>query len=122
MEDKNESMGQKELQEKVLKAHLCTGCGACVNLCPYQASYQDEVIMLHSCDLKEGGCFAFCPRTPTDLEALKKNLFDPKDLNPEVGAVKAFYIARANEASIRSGSQHGGTVTALMALALQEGL
>ena len=122
MEDKNESMGQKELQEKVLKAHLCTGCGACVNLCPYQASYQDEVIMLHSCDLKEGGCFAFCPRTPTDLEALKKNLFDPKDLNPEVGAVKAFYIARANEAGIRSGSQHGGTVTALMALALQEGL
>jgi len=29
------SGGQKELEETVLKAGLCTDCGACINLCPY---------------------------------------------------------------------------------------
>lgn len=115
-------MGQKELNKEVREAKFCTGCGACVNLCPYQASYQDEVVMLHSCDLKEGGCYAFCPRTPTDLEALKKRLFDSKDLTPEIGALKSFYLARAADEAVRAEGQHGGTVTTLMALALQEGI
>ena len=112
--------GQKELHKEIREAQFCTGCGACVNLCPYHASYQDQVVMLHPCDLKTGGCYAFCPRTPTDLEALRKLLFNSKDLTPEIGAVKAFYVVRAADAAIRSGAQHGGTVTTLMSLALQE--
>jgi coenzyme F420 hydrogenase subunit beta len=115
-------MGQKELQKEVMETHFCTGCGACINLCPYQAYYRDQVVMLHPCDLKEGGCYAFCPRTPTDLEALKKRLFDPKDLTPELGAVKGFYITRAADPGLRAGAQHGGTVTTLITLALQEGI
>ena len=115
-------LGQKELQKEVKDAYFCTGCGACVNLCPYQASYKDQVVMLHSCDLKEGGCYAFCPRTPTDLEALKRRFFDPKDLIPEVGAVKGFYITRASSPEIRARAQHGGTATALITLALHEGI
>jgi coenzyme F420 hydrogenase subunit beta len=115
-------MGQKELHKEVKEAKFCTGCGACVNLCPYHACYHDEVVMLHACDLKEGGCYAFCPRTPTDLEALKKNLFNPKDLAPEIGAVKAFYITRSSDPAIRAGAQHGGTATTLLTLALQEGI
>ena len=122
MNDTNQGKGQKELQTNVRDAKFCTGCGACVNLCPYQASYQDQVVMLNPCDLKEGGCYAFCPRTPTDLEALKRRLFDPKDLTPEIGAMKAFYIARAANVGIRDQGQHGGTVTTLMTLALQEGI
>jgi coenzyme F420 hydrogenase subunit beta len=115
-------LGQKELNQEVRDAHFCTGCGACVNLCPYQASYRDQIVMLHPCDLKEGGCYAFCPRTPTDLEALKKRLFDPKDLTPELGAVKGFYLTRAADRQVRAGAQHGGTVTTLITLALQEGI
>ena len=115
-------LGQKELQREVKDAYFCTGCGACVNLCPYQASYKDQIVMLHSCDLKEGGCYAFCPRTPTDLEALKKRFFDPRDLIAEIGAVKGFYVARAASPKIRAGAQHGGTATALITLALEEGI
>jgi coenzyme F420 hydrogenase subunit beta len=115
-------LGQKELNQEVKDAHFCTGCGACVNLCPYQACYRDQVIMLHPCDLKEGGCYAFCPRTPTDLEALKKSLFDPKDITLELGAVKGFYITRAADRQVRARAQHGGTVTTLITLALQEGI
>jgi coenzyme F420 hydrogenase subunit beta len=114
--------GQKELQKEVQEAYFCTGCGACVNLCPYQASYKDQIVMLHACDLKEGGCYAFCPRTPTDLEALKRLLFEPRDLIPEIGAVKGFHITRASSPEIRARAQHGGTATALITLALKEGI
>ena len=122
MEDQNQSRGQKELQEMVQKAHLCTGCGACVGLCPYQVIYNDQTIVLHPCDLKEGRCYAFCPRTPTDYGGLKKYLFDEADLTPELGAMKGFYVTRAADGQVRNQSQHGGTVTALMSLALQEGI
>jgi coenzyme F420 hydrogenase subunit beta len=122
MEDQNQSRGQKELQEMVQKAHLCTGCGACVGLCPYQVIYNDQTIVLHPCDLKEGRCYAFCPRTPTPYESLRHQLFDEADLTPELGAMKGFYITRAVDEGLRRRAQHGGTVTALMTLALQEGL
>jgi coenzyme F420 hydrogenase subunit beta len=122
MDDQNQSRGQKELQEMVQKAHLCTGCGACVGLCPYQVVYNDQTIVLHACDLKEGRCYAFCPRTPTPYDSLRRQLFDEEDLTPELGAVKGFYIVRAADKGLRNQAQHGGTVTALMTLALQEGL
>jgi coenzyme F420 hydrogenase subunit beta len=115
-------LGQKELNKEVREGQFCTGCGACINLCPYQASYRDQVVMLHPCDLKEGGCYAFCPRTPTDLEVLKKRLFDPQDLTPELGAVKGLFITRAADPEVRAGAQHGGTVTTLITLALHEGI
>ena len=122
MEDKNQIRGQKELQDLVLDANLCTGCGACVGLCPYQASYNDNIVFLHSCDLEAGRCYAFCPRTPTDLETLRNISFDEADLTPEIGAVKGFYITRATDEQTRKKAQHGGTVTALMALAMEEGI
>jgi len=115
-------LGQKELQESVLNKHLCTGCGACAGLCPYLIIYNDQTIMLHPCDLKQGRCYAFCPRTPTDYDAARKRLFDEKDLTPELGAVRGFYIARARYKQNRKKAQHGGTVSALMSLALQEGI
>ncbi len=114
--------GQKELEAMVLAAGLCTGCGACVNLCPYQAIYRDRTVTLHPCDLTRGRCFAFCPRTPVDLDALHRKLDDGKEWTPELGTVKGFFITRAAEGGIRHQAQHGGTVTALMALALREGL
>ena len=113
---------QKLLKNKVLDAHLCTGCGACVGLCPYQAIYNDRTVQLHYCDLTEGKCHVYCPRTPTDFERLRQLLFDAKDLTPEIGAVKAYYLTRAVDPEIREVAQHGGTVTALMGLALAEGL
>jgi coenzyme F420 hydrogenase subunit beta len=110
------------LRERVIDAGLCTHCGACVNLCPYYASHQDRIVVLDECDLTEGGCQDVCPRLPTDEAALKGALFDEADLTPEAGAVKAFYITRAADERVRGGAQHGGTVTALIQLALRESL
>ncbi len=114
--------GQKELEERVIRAGLCTGCGACVGLCPYQASYRDRTVTLHPCDLTQGRCYAFCPRTPVDLGALHRKLSAGADWTPELGAVGGFFITRAADEAIRQRAQHGGTVTALISLALREGL
>ncbi|HXZ37845.1 MAG TPA: Coenzyme F420 hydrogenase/dehydrogenase, beta subunit C-terminal domain [Thermodesulfobacteriota bacterium] len=114
-------MGQKELQKKVLETGLCTHCGACVNLCPYAVSYKDHTILLDPCGREEGRCYAFCPRTPTDLQTLRQR-YDPHDLTPELGAVRGFHLTRAAEDKVRQSSQHGGTVTTLVSLALEEGI
>jgi len=122
MDNQEQSLGQKELQEQVLDAHLCVGCGACTYLCPYRVIYKDQTIMLHECDLKQGRCYAFCPRIRTDYDTIRRRLFDEKDLTPELGPVKGFYIVRAKNKQNRKKAQHGGAVSALMALALEEGL
>ena len=122
MDERTQIKGQKELLERVIDTGLCTNCGACVNLCPYVASWNDRTIMMHRCERKEGRCFAFCPRTPTDLEVLRKRLFDSKDLTQELGSVKGFYMTRAAREQVRRSAQHGGTVTTLLSLALREGM
>lgn len=113
---------QKLLKKGVLEEEMCTGCGACVGLCPYQVIYHDRTVQLHYCDLEDGKCYAFCPRTPTDLTALRELLFNSDDLTLEIGAVKSYYFSRAADSRLREDAQHGGTVTALMQLALAEGL
>jgi len=115
-------ISQKILKEEVLETGLCTGCGACVGLCPYQVIYHDRTVHLHACDLENGKCYDFCPRTSTDLQKLRNLLFDPADLTSEVGALKGYYFSRATDHELREDAQHGGTVTALMELALLEGL
>jgi coenzyme F420 hydrogenase subunit beta len=113
---------QNFLKKYVLDEGLCTGCGACVGRCPYQVIYHDRTVQLHSCDLEDGKCYAFCPRTATDLTALRKLLFEPDDLTPEIGAVKGYYFSQAVDPELRKIAQHGATVTALLELALAEGL
>jgi coenzyme F420 hydrogenase subunit beta len=117
-----ELSSQKSLKKGVLEEELCTGCGACVGLCPYQAIYHDRTVQLHYCDLTEGKCYAFCPRTLTDFAELRGLLFDANDLTPEIGAIKNYCFSRAADPRVRDIAQHGGTVTALLELALAEGL
>jgi coenzyme F420 hydrogenase subunit beta len=114
--------GQKFLKEYILDEGLCTGCGACVGLCPYQVIYHDRTVQLHNCDLEYGKCYTFCPQTATDLAALRELLFEQEDLTSEIGAVKSYYFSQAVDSELREIAQHGATVTALMELALAEGL
>jgi coenzyme F420 hydrogenase subunit beta len=113
---------QPFLKKYVLEENLCTGCGACVGICPYQVIYHDRTVQLHSCDLEDGCCYNYCPRTLTDLIAIRKMLFEADVLTPEIGAVKGYYFSRASDPELHTLAQHGGTVTALMELAISEGL
>ena len=69
---------------QVLDQDLCTGCGACVGLCPYQQFHDDRTTVIHDCDCGEGRCSAYRPRSPADLNGLRAALFDPADLTPEL--------------------------------------
>lgn len=122
MGSKIKASSQEFLKKHVLDNGLCTGCGACVSLCPYQIIYHDRTVQLHKCDLKDGKCYSFCPRTATDLAMLRELLFESSELTPEIGAVKGYYFAQAVDPEMRAAAQHGATVTALMELALAEGV
>jgi len=116
------SSASQYLQEQVIDTDRCAYCGACVNLCPYFFAYNDRIVVRDQCSSANGGCLDVCPRIPTDFPALSRLLFDEKNFTPELGSVKAFYITRAADENVRKDAQHGGTVTALVKLALEEGL
>ncbi len=122
MSDMKENQGQSWIQHQVMAQGLCTGCAACVGLCPYQKFHRDQTAIIHQCDRTWGRCSAYCPRGQVDLKGLRKAMFEPGDIIPELGAVKALYMTRATDLQLRSRAQHGGTVSALVALALTSGL
>lgn len=113
---------QQALKENVIDSGLCTGCGACVGHCPYQEGWHDRIVTIHPCDLAEGRCYAYCPRTPLDMTALRQALSPGVEWLAECGPVRAFYVTQAADEEVRLRSQHGGTVTALLRLALEEGI
>lgn len=117
-----ESTASNEVVRDVQQNGLCTGCGACVNLCPYFRNHRGKTVRLYECDRTWGRCYAYCPRTPTDFSALQRALFGEADLTPELGPFKGLYMTQAADASVRQRAQHGGTVTALVKLALAEGI
>ncbi|MDI7259284.1 MAG: coenzyme F420 hydrogenase/dehydrogenase beta subunit N-terminal domain-containing protein, partial [Thermodesulfobacteriota bacterium] len=113
--------GPSDLEKEVLKNKLCAVCGACMGICPYFGTFQGRVVMMDSCKLTQGRCYAFCPRTGTDTEKLRSKFFDQNDFIPEIGPFRGLYITRASDKKIRAKSQHGGSVTALVELAMKEG-
>lgn len=113
---------QAKLKKNVLEQSLCTGCGACVGLCPYQVIYADRTVQLFDCDLQDGKCHAFCPRTPANYDDIRQSLFPGEDITAEIGAISGFYLTRATDPALRAQAQHGGTVSALLRLAMHEGL
>ncbi|SMD11816.1 coenzyme F420 hydrogenase subunit beta [Desulfocicer vacuolatum DSM 3385] len=117
-----ESTASNEVVRDVQQNGLCTGCGACVNLCPYFRNHRGKTIRLFECDRTWGRCYAYCPRTEVNLTNLRKKLFQADDLTMELGAFKGLYMTQAGDETVRNAAQHGGTVTALMKLALAEGI
>lgn len=113
--------GLKELEGRVLDRDQCTACGACLSLCPYLRSWKGRVVKLHDCDLSEGRCFSFCPRTEVDLDALHRSVFGKGYEDIETGPVRKVVMARALLPELRKKAQNGGVVSTLMAVALDEG-
>nr|WP_326165545.1 Coenzyme F420 hydrogenase/dehydrogenase, beta subunit C-terminal domain [uncultured Oscillibacter sp.] len=109
------------LDTQVLRPGLCTGCGACQGLCPYWGSVDGRTVCFFDCERRDGRCQRFCPRMPTDLDALRRQSFPAETILPQIGPFRGLYLARAADESIRASAQHGGSMTALVELALVEG-
>jgi len=76
---------------------------------------------LDNCDISEGQCYQYCPRTHIDLDTISQHVFGTNYSEDELGTVKEVLIARSTDLHIRERAQYGGVVTTLMSLALEEG-
>jgi coenzyme F420 hydrogenase subunit beta len=112
--------GLKALEEKVLGQGLCAACGACLSLCPYLRSWKGKVVKLDDCNLEEGRCFAYCPRTEVDLDKVYDKIFGKRYEEIEMGPFRKIMMARAKDSLWRKKAQTGGVVSALMDFALRE--
>jgi len=117
-----EVKGCRELQSEVLARDLCSLCGACVGMCPYLVAYRGRIVALDECSLSQGRCYVFCPRASVDLDLLSQTVFGVPYAADELGTAQEIVIARATDEGIRSRAQCGGTVSALMGFALEQGL
>ena len=121
MGEKPMNKGLKALQAKVLDKGQCTACGACLSLCPYLGSWKGRTVKLHDCDLSEGRCYSFCPRTEVDLNALHRFVFGKEYEDIEAGPVRRVLMARSLVPAFRKRAQTGGVVSTLIDFALKEG-
>jgi coenzyme F420 hydrogenase subunit beta len=114
--------GLKALEEKVFDRGLCTACGACLSLCPYLRAWKGRVVKLDHCNLEEGRCFAYCPRTEVDLDGVYKSIFGKTYEEIEMGPVRRILMARAKDSLWTKKAQTGGVVSSLIDFALREGV
>ncbi len=117
-----ENRGLQALEERVTKKDLCTMCGACSFLCPYLRSWQGRIVKLDECDLAEGRCFSYCPRTEVDLDSIHRQVFGQAYQDVTMGPVKRILMVRATDSGLREKAQSGGAVSALIDFALKEGI
>jgi coenzyme F420 hydrogenase subunit beta len=116
-----QGLGPGDLHREVLETGLCVGCGACIHLCPYFDTWQGKTAMVFSCDREKGRCHAFCPKTEVDLDALSRLAGRGEYTGEPLGAYQQIFAARAGAAAVRGDFQDGGTVSALVAYALETG-
>lgn len=114
--------GPRQLLAEVQQPGLCIGCGSCVELCPYFHSHVGKTVMLHDCDLPEGRCHAWCPKTELDLEGLAQELWGAPYSAHGMGPHLAVVAAKAGPRLDIGSYQAGGTVSALVCAALEHGL
>jgi coenzyme F420 hydrogenase subunit beta len=113
--------GQEELQRVILNRNLCTGCGGCIDLCPYFKSYKGRTAILFPCTLTQGRCFAYCPKVEVDLDDLSQKFFGRPYNGDPLGSYRMIMISRAGKKIERAGFQAGGSVTAIIYFALRKG-
>ncbi len=91
--------GPKDLRKEVLDAGLCTGCGMCLGLCPYLEEMGENVAFISDCRGDQGRCYAVCPRTDTDLDALRRLTIPDRQTDFVLGPYESVWMARAKEPS-----------------------
>lgn len=118
----SENKGLEGLYERVIAKGLCAACGACVSLCPYLRSCQSRIVPLNPCDVPEGRCFAYCPRTEVDLTHIHKEVFQREYEFTEMGLFRRVLMSRSRDKAFRKRAQTGGVVSSLMDFALKTGM
>ena len=114
-----EIKGPQDLEKEVIKADLCALCGACLGLCPYFRAYRGKIVLTDNCNLTQGRCYAFCPRTPTNLEALSQQVFGKPYSGDSLGTHHQIVMARSKDKTVILKAQYGGLTSTLVEMALK---
>ena len=113
-------------EEIITKEGLCSGCGACVLICPFnKLSYNYKVSLPEQvgeekskCPISEQGkcglCVEVCPRL--NREVNESLLTSPVELPEEI------YISQSKDEKTQEASQSGGVVTELLRNSLKSGI
>jgi coenzyme F420 hydrogenase subunit beta len=121
----SKSLGFYELMEKVVETGICSGCGACVAVCPFKdvLEYADErPILIGECK-NCGICVRVCPRYNVQVDELDKLAFGRLRTPDEVfGVYKSIYASRSLDGEILEKGQDGGVATTILKSALESGL
>ena len=120
MSTNDEIKGQNDLEADVIKKDLCTLCGACMGMCPYNVAYQGRPVILENCKLDQGKCYAFCPRTGLDVDIINTILFKAPYPSTPLGTTQQILMARSKDKKVLAKAQYGGVVTTTLLLALKQ--
>ncbi len=126
----------KDLYREVVTAGLCTGCAACVMVCPrdvlrydHTDSYKpynidpetpadDCIHGQRGCDI----CTRACPRFRAwEMEADTALFGRPRDPREVFGVYRRLLLARATDPEVLAVAQDGGLVSALLLFGLETG-
>ena len=103
----------KGLIDEVVTQGRCTSCGGCVGLCPHVCFVDGRVIWTDACTRDQGRCHDICPWVIAEERGIQGDA---------IGSYKAIYQSRAKSAAVQDKGQYGGTIIALVLLAMEEGL
>jgi len=109
---------------KVVRTEKCTGCSACVTVCPIGClEYVEEKPKLVKKCANCGICVVVCPQYESTQPSLEESVFGRKRKpEEEFGVYRRIVIAQANDDNILQACQDGGVVTALLIYALENGI
>jgi len=115
---------EESLQEKVVLKETCSGCAACVLVCPYDCLeyFEERPNLIKKCEVC-GICPRVCSRLEFSKPTLEKLVFE-RERKPEeeFGICRRLVIAKATDENMFLACQDGGVVSALLTHALNSGI
>ncbi|MEM4298389.1 MAG: Coenzyme F420 hydrogenase/dehydrogenase, beta subunit C-terminal domain [Nitrososphaerota archaeon] len=114
----------QEFYQSIVGKGVCSGCGACVVVCPVNAlSYMEEKPVLVSKCNDCGVCMLACGRYRFNLDELEQFVFG-KRRSPEqsFGIYDEIVATRSKDEAVLRACQDGGLVSSLLIWAMEKGV
>lgn len=115
---------EESLENDVVVAGKCVGCGTCVVVCPFNCLeyIEGKPSLVKECKVC-GICPQACPTYGWSSPNMENFVFDrERKAEEEFGVNRRLLVARATDDRISEVCQDGGVVTALLLFALENGL